>query len=66
MAGNYLSVIVLFDAWQDADGGAATASLIRSASAGLQGRRSSGKREERAAERGRKDGLRRKKGGRRL
>lgn len=44
MAGNYLSVIVLFDAWQDADGGAATASLIRSASAGLQGRRSSGKR----------------------
>lgn len=29
MAGNYLSVIVLFDAWQDAGRGAATAPLIR-------------------------------------
>lgn len=37
MAGNYLSVIVLFDAWQDTGGGAATAPLIRLRSTGLQG-----------------------------
>lgn len=37
MAGNYLSVIMLFDAWQDAGGEAATAPLIRLTSAGLQG-----------------------------
>ncbi len=47
MAGNYLYVIVLFDAWKDAGGGAATAPLIRLTTARLQG-------EERRGEAGRK------------
>lgn len=37
MAGNYLSVIVLFNAWQDAGRGAATAPSIMPPRAGLQG-----------------------------
>lgn len=37
MEGNYLSKIVLFDAWQDAGGRAATAPLIRLSGAKLQG-----------------------------
>ena len=43
MAGNYLSVIVLFDAWQDAGGGAATAPLIGPSSAGLEGEEREGR-----------------------
>lgn len=37
MAGNYLSVIVLFSTWQDAGGGATTAPLIRHRHGELQG-----------------------------
>lgn len=45
MAGNYLSVIVLFDAWQDAGGGAATAPLIGPPRAGLREERKGGEAE---------------------
>lgn len=64
MVGNYLSVIVLFNAWQDAGRGAATAPLIRPTRLGLQGEERREKEGERggekigktAAERDRKDG----------
>ena len=49
MAGNYLSVIVLFDAWQDARREAATAPLIRLLVLGFKEMKG-GERRERAAQ----------------
>lgn len=60
MPGNYLSVIVLFDAWQDAGRGAATASLIRHTRTGLPGEERGGEDREQQSETGREE--KRKKG----